>query len=139
MYAIRSYYVTINTINEEVGKIMESQLLKLGLISVKDIENQNPEWPAYKKYYMHGTCHFLGMDVHDVGTNDTPWEPGMILTNEPGIYIEEKGFGIRLENDILITKDGNIDLIRITSYNVCYTKLLRSLKHNRMMTGGSFM
>jgi len=103
--------MTINTINEEVGKIMESQLLKLGLISVKDIENQNPEWPAYKKYYMHGTCHFLGMDVHDVGTNDTPWEPGMILTNEPGIYIEEKGFGIRLENDILITKDGNIDLM----------------------------
>ncbi len=103
--------MTINKWNKKVAKIMENQLLKLGLLSRKDIRNQNPDWPAYKKYFMHGTGHFLGLDVHDVGTNDTPWKAGMILTNEPGIYIEEKGFGIRLENDILITKNGNINLM----------------------------
>jgi len=103
--------MTINKWNLEVAKIMENELLELGLISPKDILNQNPEWPAYKKYYMHGTGHFLGLDVHDVGTTDTPWEAGMILTNEPGIYIKEKGFGIRLENDILITDNEPINLM----------------------------
>jgi len=103
--------MTINKWNKEVAEIMEDQLLKLGLLTNDDINNQNPDWPAYKKYFMHGTGHFMGLDVHDVGTNDTPWQAGMILTNEPGIYIEEKNFGIRLENDILITKDGNIDLM----------------------------
>ncbi|MBN2891533.1 MAG: aminopeptidase P N-terminal domain-containing protein [Bacteroidales bacterium] len=103
--------MTINKWNLEVGKIMENQLLELGLITTTDILNQNPDWPAYKKYFMHGTGHFMGLDVHDVGTNDTPWKAGMILTNEPGIYIEEKGFGIRLENDILISEKGNIDLM----------------------------
>lgn len=102
---------TINNWNKEVGKIMENVLLEFGLITTKEIQEQNPDWPAYKKYFMHGTGHFIGLDVHDVGTNDTPWQAGMILTNEPGIYIEEKGFGVRLENDILITDDGNIDLM----------------------------
>lgn len=104
--------MTINNWNKEVAKIMENQLLELGFLKSEDIKKQNPDWPAYKKYFMHGTGHFMGLDVHDVGTNDTPWQAGMILTNEPGIYIEEKGFGIRLENDILITETGNIDLMK---------------------------
>lgn len=103
--------MTINKWNKEVAKIMENQLLEIGLLKTNDIKNQNDNWPAYKKYFMHGTGHFMGLDVHDVGTNDTPWKTGMILTNEPGIYIEEKGFGIRLENDILITENGNLDLM----------------------------
>lgn len=103
--------MTINNWNLEVAKIMENELLELELISPKEIVDQNPEWPAYKKYYMHGTGHFLGLDVHDVGTNDTPWKAGMILTNEPGIYIKEKAFGIRLENDILITENEPINLM----------------------------
>ena len=103
--------MTINKWNTQVGKIMEEELLKLGLLSTKEIKNQDPLWPAYKKYYMHGTGHFLGLDVHDVGSNDTPWKPGMVITNEPGIYIKEKGFGIRLENDILITQNEPIDLM----------------------------
>ncbi len=103
--------MTIRQWNKEVGKIMTEQLLELQLITKEDEENQTDEKPAYKKYFMHGTGHFLGLDVHDVGTIDTPWEAGMVLTNEPGIYIKEKGFGIRLENDILITENGCIDLM----------------------------
>jgi Xaa-Pro aminopeptidase len=102
---------TINNWNKEVGKIMEEELLNLGLLTKEDIRKQSPSEPAYKRYYMHGTGHFLGLDVHDVGTNDTIWKSGMILTDEPGIYVKEWGFGIRLENDILITEDGNIDLM----------------------------
>jgi len=107
--------MTINKFNEEVGKVMQEQLLSIGLLTKSDIKD-NGEL-AYKKYYMHGTGHFLGLDVHDAGTNDTPWQPGMILTNEPGIYIPEKGFGIRLENDILITENGNENLMDETPLN----------------------
>lgn len=109
--------MTITKWNVEVGKIMEEQLLKLGLITEEEtsrrvtLSETLTKQPAYKKYFMHGTGHFLGLDVHDVGTNDTPWQAGMILTNEPGIYIKEKGFGIRLENDILITENGCVDLM----------------------------
>ncbi|MBU1821617.1 MAG: M24 family metallopeptidase, partial [Bacteroidetes bacterium] len=95
----------------EVGKIMESELIGLGLLSKTDIENQNPDWPAYKKYFPHGTSHFLGLDVHDVGNKYRRFEPGMVFTCEPGIYIPEEKLGIRLENDILITSAGNIDLM----------------------------
>ena len=97
--------------HREVGKIMEGELLGLGLISRHDIEKQDPEWPAYKKYFMHGTSHFLGLDVHDVGNKYRHFAPGMVFTCEPGIYIREEGLGIRLENNILITEDGNIDLM----------------------------
>jgi Xaa-Pro aminopeptidase len=81
----------------EVGKIMESELIGLGLITKEDIKKQDPEWPAYKKYFPHGTSHFLGLDVHDVGNKYQRFEAGMVFTCEPGIYIKEEGLGIRLE------------------------------------------
>jgi len=95
----------------EVGEFMEKELVDLGLISTEDIKNQDPDWPAYKKYFPHGTSHFLGLDVHDVGNKYRRFEPGMVFTCEPGIYIREEGLGIRLENDILITAEGNHDLM----------------------------
>ena len=97
--------------HKEVGKIMESELIGLGLISQEDINKQDPDWPAYKKYFPHGTSHFLGLDIHDVGNKYRRFEPGMVFTCEPGIYIREEGLGIRLENNILITADGNVDLM----------------------------
>ena len=90
----------------EVGKLMERQLLKLGLISKTDIKNQNPDWPAYKKYFMHGTSHFIGLDTHDVGLWNEPLKPGMVFTCEPGIYIPEEGLGIRLEDDLVVQENG---------------------------------
>ncbi|HEV7350462.1 aminopeptidase P family protein [Telluribacter sp.] len=97
--------------HQEVGKVMESELIGLGLLTKEAIEKQDPELPAYKKYFPHGTSHFLGLDVHDVGNKYRRFEPGMVFTCEPGIYIREEGLGIRLENDILITADGNKDLM----------------------------
>lgn len=99
-----------NIYQEQVGEIMTEQLIKLGLISIADVKNQNPAYPAYKKYFMHGNTHHLGIDVHDFAGRYTPFAAGNILTCEPGIYIPEEGFGIRLENNILVTKDGNFDL-----------------------------
>jgi Xaa-Pro aminopeptidase len=93
-----------------MAQLIEKELLKLGLITPEDIENQNPESPVYKKYFMHGTAHHLGLDVHDVGLYSRPFEKGMVLTCEPGIYIREEGIGCRLENDYLLTEDGNINL-----------------------------
>jgi Xaa-Pro aminopeptidase len=110
----KSLLVTGNIWDEyhvEVEKYMESELLGLGLLTKHDIEKQAPDWPAYKKYFPHGTSHFIGIDVHDVGNKYRRFEPGMVFTCEPGIYIREEGLGIRLENDILITKDGNHDLM----------------------------
>ena len=97
--------------HKEVGKMMESELIGLGLLKKHEVEAQNPDFPLYKKYFMHGTSHFLGLDVHDVGSKYHTFEAGMVFTCEPGIYIPEEGLGIRLENDILITDDGNIDLM----------------------------
>jgi Xaa-Pro aminopeptidase len=100
--------------HKEVGKIMEDQLVQLGLIDKTDIKNQNPDWPAYKKYFMHGTSHFLGLDTHDVGLWNKPIEAGMIFTCEPGIYIPAENLGIRLEDDLLI-RDGKAPLNMMAS------------------------
>ncbi len=96
----------------EVGKIMESELLDLKLLDKTDIKNQNSDYPAYKKYFMHGTSHHLGLDVHDVGSPFREFEPGMLFTVEPGIYIRDENLGIRIENDVVITKEGIHDLMR---------------------------
>ncbi|MGN6178167.1 MAG: aminopeptidase P N-terminal domain-containing protein [Mucilaginibacter sp.] len=100
-----------NDYHDEVGKIMTGELIGLGLLDKHDVEKQDPKMPLYKKYFMHGTSHHLGLDVHDFASRYKPFEAGNILTCEPGIYIQEEGLGIRLENNILITKDGNIDLM----------------------------
>jgi Xaa-Pro aminopeptidase len=98
--------------HKEVGKIMEAELIALGLLKRNEVEKQDPKMPLYKKYFMHGTSHFLGIDVHDIGDRYQKMKAGMVFTCEPGIYIPEEGLGIRIENDILITKDGNIDLMK---------------------------
>ncbi|KYG71970.1 Xaa-Pro aminopeptidase [Roseivirga ehrenbergii] len=98
--------------HKEVGKIMTSELIGLGLIDKTDVANENPDWPAYKKYFMHGTSHHIGLDVHDVASIYTEFKEGMVFTVEPGIYIPEEGLGIRLEDDELITKDGTFNLMR---------------------------
>ncbi|WP_162417345.1 aminopeptidase P family protein [Cyclobacterium roseum] len=103
--------VTIQAYHKEVGLIMQSELVNLGLIDQTDIKNQDPENPAYKKYFMHGTSHHLGLDVHDVGTMYEPIQAGMVFTVEPGIYILEEHLGIRLENNIVIGDRGNTDLM----------------------------
>ena len=97
--------------HEEVGKIMEAELIGLGLLDKHDVAKQDPKNPLYKKYFMHGTSHHLGLDVHDIENRTTPFAPGMILTVEPGIYIREENLGIRLENDIMITENGQLDLM----------------------------
>ncbi|MDB0037862.1 M24 family metallopeptidase, partial [bacterium] len=78
----------------------------LGLIDTTDIKNQDPKWPAYKKYFMHGTSHFIGLDTHDLGHYTEPIEAGMVFTCEPGIYIPEEGLGIRLEDDLVVQSSG---------------------------------
>lgn len=92
--------------HKEVGLLMESELVKLGLIDATDIKNQDPKWPAYKKYFMHGTSHFIGLDTHDLGYYNEPIEAGMVFTCEPGIYIPEEGLGIRLEDDLVVQESG---------------------------------
>jgi len=101
----------LNEYHKEVGKLMEVELIDLGLIDKTDIKNQNPAWPAYKKYFMHGTSHYIGLDVHDVGSWTLPMQEGNVFTCEPGIYIPEEGLGIRLENDILVTNENPLDLM----------------------------
>jgi Xaa-Pro aminopeptidase len=98
--------------HKEIGKIMEAELLALGLLDKTDIKNQDPEKPAYKKYFMHGTSHHLGLDVHDVGSMYRKFEAGMLFTVEPGIYIRGENLGIRIENDVVIRKDDILDLMK---------------------------
>jgi Xaa-Pro aminopeptidase len=103
---------TFEKYNKLVGEMMTDELLRLRLLKKSDLNKQNPSSPAYKKYFMHGTSHFLGLDVHDVGFFHVPMKAGMVFTVEPGIYIPEEGLGIRIENNILITSKGQIDLMK---------------------------
>lgn len=95
---------------KQMAILIEKQLINLRLLDAKEVAEQDPEKPLYKKYFMHGTAHHIGLDVHDVGLYSRPFESGMVLTCEPGIYIPEEDIGCRLENDYLITEDGNINL-----------------------------
>ena len=98
--------------HKEVQKIMEAELLKLKLIDKTDIKKQSSEKPAFLKYFMHGTGHHLGLDVHDIPNMFDKMKEGMVWTVEPGIYIKEEGLGIRLENNVVITKNGLYDLMK---------------------------
>lgn len=103
---------TLPEYHKEVGKLMEKELVDLGLLKMNDVKKQDPKNPLYKKYFMHGTSHYLGLDVHDVGETYRKFEAGMVFTCEPGIYIREESLGIRIENNILITKKAPIDLMK---------------------------
>jgi Xaa-Pro aminopeptidase len=102
----------IKEYNKEIGRIMELELIKLGLLDKHDVQKQDFENPLYKKYFMHGTSHYLGLDTHDVGSMEWEMKEGMVFTCEPGIYILEEELGIRLENDILVTANGPDDLTK---------------------------
>lgn len=96
--------------HKQVGELMTKELLDLKLIDKTDVKNEDPNWPAYKKYFMHGTSHYIGLDVHDVGLWTEKMEAGNVFTCEPGIYIPEEGIGIRIEDDIVIGEDGNLNM-----------------------------
>ena len=102
---------TAKEVSEEAWKLMEEEMIQLGLFTTADVKKQDKEKPLVKKYFPHGTSHFLGLDVHDVGSYDAPLKPGMVLTCEPAIYIPEEDIGIRIENNILITQNGPVDLM----------------------------
>lgn len=102
---------TMENLRKEVAKIMELELIELGLLKPDEVEQQSEDAPLYKKYFPHGISHHLGLDVHDVGNRYEVFKAGMLFTCEPGIYIPQENLGIRLENDILITENGNIDLM----------------------------
>ena len=98
--------------HKEVEKITESELLKLKLIDKTDIKNQHKDNPAFRKYFYHGTSHMLGLDVHDVGNMHSKVQVGSVWTIEPGIYIKAEKMGIRLENNVVIGKNKNFDLMK---------------------------
>jgi len=103
---------TFEQLNTEVARAMELELIGLGLFDHTDVKNQDKNNPLYRKYFMHGTSHSLGLDVHDVDDRTIPFQEGMVFTCEPGIYIIEEGIGIRIENDIALTSQGNTDLMK---------------------------
>lgn len=114
MKEVKKMYIpgnTINDINDKASELMEKEMIQLGVFSKEDVMKQDKDNPLFKKYFMHGTSHFMGLDVHDVGAKHEPLKPGMILTCEPGIYIPEENIGIRIENDILITNEEPVDLM----------------------------
>jgi Xaa-Pro aminopeptidase len=102
--------ITINDYTDKVGEEATQQFLKIGLLKEEDVKNEDPDNRAYRKYLYHGISHHLGIDVHDLGSRTEPIKAGMLFTVEPGIYIEEEGMGIRIENNIWITETGNVDL-----------------------------
>ena len=113
----------------EVGKIMSSELLKLGLLDKSDIQNQTKLEPAFKKYFTHGTSHHLGLDTHDYGNINLPIQANNVFTVEPGIYIKEEGFGIRLEDDVIVQESGNpINLMKNIPIEIEDIESLMNLK-----------
>jgi len=104
--------ITIVDYTDKVGEEATQQFLKIGLIRKTDVKNEDPENRAYRKYLYHGISHHLGIDVHDLGTKTEPIKAGMVFTVEPGIYIEEEQMGVRIENNLWITKNGNKDLMK---------------------------
>ncbi len=98
--------------NNAIAELVTKELIDLKLLNLADVKKQNKEKPLYRNYFMHGTSHFLGLDVHDVGDKNAIFKEGMVFTCEPGIYIKEENLGIRLENDILLIKKGNLDLMK---------------------------
>ncbi len=104
--------ISIVDYTEKVGEEATQQFIKIGLLKEEDVQNEDPNNRAYRKYLYHGISHHLGLDVHDLGTRTEPIRPGMLFTIEPGIYIEEEGMGVRIENNVWITEDGNVDLFR---------------------------
>jgi len=104
--------ITMVDYHDKVGDEATVQFLKIGLISKADVKNEDPENRAYRKYLYHGISHHLGIDVHDLGTRTNPVQAGMVFTIEPGIYIEEEQMGVRIENNVWITKTGNTDLMK---------------------------
>jgi Xaa-Pro aminopeptidase len=101
---------TVDKVNKAVNRLMEEEMIGLGLFSREDVAKQDPDKPLFTKYFMHGVSHFLGLDVHDVGSKFEPFRPGMVFTFEPGLYIREEKLGIRLENNYLITDGEPVDL-----------------------------
>ena len=104
--------ISILKYTDKVGEEATKQFLKIGLLSKADIKNEDPTNPAYRKYLYHGISHHLGIDVHDLGTRTAPIQAGMVFTVEPGIYIKEEAMGVRIENNVWVTKTGNQDLFK---------------------------
>jgi Xaa-Pro aminopeptidase len=102
---------TLEAYHQQVGQCMERELIALGLLEAAAVKDQDAQKPLYKQFFMHGTSHHLGLDVHDYGRRNRAFEPGMVLTCEPGIYIRKEGIGVRIENDILITEQAPVDLM----------------------------
>jgi Xaa-Pro aminopeptidase len=102
--------ITIDEFNKKVNKMMEAEMIGLGLFTKEQVKQQDPDKPLYMKYFMHGTAHPLGLDVHDVGSKYDPLEAGMVLTCEPGLYIRDEKIGIRIEDDILVTDGDPVNL-----------------------------
>jgi hypothetical protein len=120
----------------EAEQITERELVNLKLITMRDIKFQNPDSPAFKKYFMHGVGHPIGLDVHAVGLTVEPLQPGWVMTVEPGIYLPEEGFAVRLESDILITNAGPVNLMADIPIeadeieDLMGTKIMLDGKHN---------
>jgi Xaa-Pro aminopeptidase len=103
--------ISVLDYTDKVGEEATRVFLRLGILTEADVENEDKENRAYRKYLYHGISHHLGIDVHDLGTRTEPLQPGMLLTVEPGIYIEQEQMGIRIENNVWITESGNKDLM----------------------------
>jgi Xaa-Pro aminopeptidase len=122
---------TLAAYHKAVGLVMEKELVDLGLLTLTDIHNQPENTPAYKKFFMHGTSHHLGLNVHDYGNRHRIFEPGMVFTVEPGIYIREEGLGVRIENDIVITDDGPVDLMKDIPVEIDEIEMLMASDNHR--------